>query len=379
MTTDLVWSYAPLSAISWFFVNSILSLTELCRNEISIKYAKFIFFLTVISSSLVIYERIFKSAFYANWFVTALDLSIRLNALYLMWTTLTRYKIIVLIFENIKRVDNRLETLGHLTEHCKHRKYTIIAATSNVISVIIFYIFCPVNIFYNSLVLSYVLHANFVYILGIFFTMITNFCLLVLTVRHRMQVLEKCVTELKFTVQRNVSDISILSVIPPVECTGPQFSGCENENQHTKTVKTVCNELFGVLRVITNYYAFSFAWYIFNVILWYWSFGYVYSQVRHKNLFLCDVGLVVILSAYVCLGLLSCTLLETEISQVKLTIMNAMEVNADKSSRTLLKCMHWKLIHDDERISCGFLDFNLNLIPTIINLASTVCFAAIQK
>lgn len=152
-------------------------------------------------------------------------------------------KLIVLIFENIKSVDNRLKVLGHFIDHWKFRNYMFIAVIANVISGIIFCKFLAVYNFFNNAVMTYTIHVLFIYFNMINWTMILNFCLLVLTVRQRMQELGKCITDFKFTQQRNVPNILILSVLPAVECTSSQSSESEYQIRQIKGVKSACKEL----------------------------------------------------------------------------------------------------------------------------------------
>lgn len=108
MARDLVWSFAPVTLVSRFLGVSIASFTERCRNEICTKYAQFLFCTVFISGAVVLSCTLFyKSDFsiFGKWTQILLTVSLYFCALLLLWKTLKHYKLIILMFENMKSVD----------------------------------------------------------------------------------------------------------------------------------------------------------------------------------------------------------------------------------------------------------------------------------
>lgn len=127
-----------------------------------------------------------------------------------------------------------------------------------------------------------------------------------------------------------------------------------------------------------DYYGTNISWYIFNIFLWFINCSYSYFYLN-TNILMGIKCIIVITCIFMVLSLLSCTLLETEIANIKFNIINVITLNKNKNFKNQLKYMYCRLIHDNITMSCGFFDFNLKLISTLINLTTTFVFAIIQK
>lgn len=315
MSPDLVWSYAPVTVMSVFFGISVVSFKDLCRDEICAKFAQFLFGSLTISLTVLTYFNVFGNPeFQSQWVMIVLTDMLWFFALQSLWKTLKQYKLIVLIFETIKLVDNRLDSLGHTVEHWRIRKYTIISVAANVISGVVLCKFLTVGKLGDSLFLSYAIHSQFVHLICMLCAMITNFCVSILTLCQRLQVLGKCINDLNFIPRMNLKTNSVLGVLPAVEFTVPQFSDEENQKQELLAIKTICRELFEVLHFIADYYSTSVACFTVDLVFRFVGFSYGFKITKYEIKLTGVVCWLVICSVYTFLSLLSCTLLETEVN-----------------------------------------------------------------
>lgn len=266
-----------------------------------------------------------------------------------------------------------MENLGHFSNHWKCRVYTTIVVVVHVTRSVIFCSMATVDSAFDMLLVTYAVHANYLHVVEMFCAMMMNFILSALTIRQRLHALGKCITELK-SAQMNLQNVSVLSVLPPVESSGSQFT---SDNQ-IRQIQTICRELFGALRMVAEYYNTSVAEFVINLIGWF-TYGAFFYNSLEKSVFISITSLALMNAIYTCLSFLSCTLLESEIRKVKISIARELNLSENKKSRKQLKYMYCRIIHEDKAISCGLFDFNLNLIPTIFNLIATLVFAVIQK
>lgn len=183
----------------------------------------------------------------------------------------------------------------------------------------------------------------------------------------------------EFAQQRNVPNISLLSVLPAVETTAPRFLGYSYEIQRIQIVRSACNELLEVIRLITHYYSASVALFVVQSLQGFCVAAILCNKFNNKNTLLILVSSLPIILFHLCLIFLCCTLLEMEIQSVKLNLNKAISLTKNRNSRNQLKYVYCRLIHENKGISCGFFDFNFNLITPIIDLATTLLFALLPK
>lgn len=365
MFLDLAWSYRFVTIYLRVFGLSVASLTERGRHEIYARYSRFVLCVIVLSSAGLTYGEISgRVASTKAWIMVGMYLSARFSVMYSLWTTLREFRTLIEIFEVIKIVDRNLERLGHSIDHYKNRKIICTHLAFAVVSTIAYWKLIPLRVYFNPVV-SYTLYFASLHLLGQLWAVIVEFYTLVLMLRQRLSVLRKC---LKNFPSRTAPDITIVRLVG----SAPRLK------QEVKTINLIIRDLFGVQRSIAGYYSTRVGWFVINTVL---SFGYAtyrYQMLKSMDKFKAVIFYLVVCSVYVVCALLSCALLKTEIQKVK---NNIIELSVSRTDTTSKQIEKWtlKLIHENTEISCSLFDFNLDVIPAMIDVICVLVFGIIQE
>lgn len=371
MSPDITWSYRPVTLCLRFFGLSVVSFSEYCRNEIWATYTKCLCCGIIVSSGVLIYNDITATSDYVkSWSLVGINVSSACSVLYNYWTTLTEFRKVIVIFENIKSIDKSLKRLDHSIDHRSNKKCICIHIVLLVVFVTTFGAMRTTTISCHP-VRTYLAQVIFVQLLEGVWVMMADFYLIVMALRQRWQVLRRC---LKNVSHRTSPDISVLCVLPAVESTRPSTSS----DQHNNITNEIIKDLFEAQRSISDYFSASATWIAINTVITFARAAFVSQSYKSVDQLIRLLFFLTLQIFYTVLTFLSCTLLQIDIANVRNEICSS-NISTVNNKRRKMKHLTLKMIHEKTEISCGLFDINLNVVPTAFNVMTVLVFAILQK